>query len=123
MKTYTVEIAERSRSGGPPSRDDADGNAEAESPEGIAADVYNEDGTIEASARTSYDDYGLEADSDGGRPDPIRREVTADVTTLDVQFERGDGGFEFRVLGDREELLRERVSDEEWGLGARAERE
>ncbi len=98
METYALEIAE------------------TESGEGITADVYDEAGTIAASTRANYADYDLEADRDDGPPEPIERETAADVTALDAQFERDDGGFVFRVLGDREELLRARVEDDEWGL-------
>lgn len=87
---------------------------ESESGDGIAADVYSDDGLVESSARVPYEDYDLEPSD--GNPEPVVREVTADVTTIDVQFERDDAGFLFRVLGDRDELVAERVDDVEWGI-------
>ena len=98
METYTVEIAE------------------TESHEGLSADVYDGDGLVAESARVAYADYGLAAVRDDWEPESIEREVTTDVTTLDVQVSRGDDEFEFRVLGDREELLSERVSDSDLQL-------
>jgi hypothetical protein len=38
------------------------------------------------------------------------------VTALDIQLTRTEGAFEVRVLGDREELIAEQVTDAEWGL-------
>lgn len=83
---------------------------------GIDVDVYDEDDLVEASTRIPYDDYDLDPADGREDPSPIVREVTADVTTLDVQYERDDGGFSVRVLGDRDELLTERVDDESWDL-------
>lgn len=98
METYTVEITEN------------DNN------EGITADVYDADGLVTDSARVTYTDYGLTATRGEGQSDTIEREVTADVTTLNLQFSRENREFEFRLLGDREELLRERISDADWNL-------
>lgn len=98
METYTVEIAED------------------ESHEGLSADVYNADGLVADSARVTYADYGVAAVREDWEPDVVEREVTADVTTLDVQVARHGDEFEFRLLGDREELLRERVSDSDLRL-------
>lgn len=97
METYRLEVRE------------TDGSV------GIDADVYGADDLIRTSARVAYDDHGLESvgDGDGSR---IVREVTADVTTLDLQYERDDAGFAFRLLGDRDELLSVRVEDEAWDL-------
>lgn len=93
METYTVEIAE------------------TESHEGITADVYDADGLVTESAHVAYADYGVAAVRDDWEPDTIEREVTADVTTLDMQVSRGNDEFAFRLLGDREELLSERLAD------------
>jgi hypothetical protein len=98
METYTVEIAE------------------TESHEGISADVYDEDGLVTESLHVAYEDYGVAAVRDDWEPDVVEREVTADVTTLDLQVSRGDDVFEFRLLGDRAELLRERLSDSDLQL-------
>ena len=98
LETYTLEIAEE------------------DSHEGITADVYDEDGLIEASTRVTYSDHSLAANRDEWEPDPRRVDVDADVMTLNLQVERGDGSFEFRLLGDREELARERVTDSDWRL-------
>lgn len=81
---------------------------------GIDADVYGDDDLVEASTSVGYEDHGLESGDEDASP--IVREVTADVTTIDLQYQRDDAGFEFRVLGDREDVLVERVEDEEWGL-------
>ena len=48
---------------------------------------------------------------DDREPDAIEREVTADVTTLDLQLTRVDDELEFRLVGDDDDLFRERVSD------------
>ncbi|MDQ2052111.1 hypothetical protein RBH26_16660 [Natronolimnohabitans sp. A-GB9] len=84
--------------------------------EGIDADVYGSDDVIEASTRVSYTDYDLEPPESRDEQPSHTAEVTADVTTLSLQYERDDGGFEFRLLGDRDELTRVRVDDEEWDL-------
>ncbi|MXV63690.1 hypothetical protein GS429_16810 [Natronorubrum sp. JWXQ-INN-674] len=97
METYRLEVRETETNG-------------------IGADVYGPDDLIEASTRVSYDDYDL--DPPGSRDDApaYTEEVTTDVMTLDLQYERDDGGFEFRLLGDRDELARVRIDDEEWDL-------
>ncbi|WP_368411735.1 hypothetical protein [Haladaptatus halobius] len=89
---------------------------ENESREGIRAEVRG-DGTIEESARISYDDYGLTAERER-IPDERRTEFTADATTLRLQTERDGGGFQFRVLGDGETLAEQRVTDDEWNVTA-----
>lgn len=99
METYTLEIAE------------------TDDHEEITADVYDEEGLIEASARVGYDDVGLSVDRDDWTPEPVRRDFTADVMTMDVQFSYAEREFEFQVLGDRDELLSERVEDDDWRLG------
>lgn len=88
---------------------------ESETGEGIDVDLYGDDDLIEASARASYENFDLEPQKDRTSP-LLEREVTADVTTTDVQFERDGSGFSVRVLGDREELLVERIEDDEWDL-------
>lgn len=83
---------------------------------GIDADVYGEDELIEESTHVSYADYDLEVpDERDGQPSRSA-EVTADVMTIDLQVERIDSGFSFRVLGDRDELTTVRIDDEEWSL-------
>lgn len=89
---------------------------ETETGNGIDVDLYDEDDLVEASTRVAYGDHGLEPDDDRSSPDPIVREVTTDVMSVDLQYERDDAGFRFRVFGDRDELVTERVEDEEWGL-------
>lgn len=98
MQTYTLHVEE------------------SETGDGLDVDVYDEDGTIEASAWVGYEDYGVA--SRGGDPEPTETTFSADVLTLDLQVERDDGGFTVRVLGDGETLANERVDDEEWGLAA-----
>ncbi|WP_254768630.1 hypothetical protein [Salinilacihabitans rarus] len=83
---------------------------------GLDVTVYGDDDLVETSTRITYEAYGLEPAADREDPAPIEREVTADVTTTDVQFERDGAGFSVRLLGDREVLLAERVDDESWGL-------
>lgn len=101
MQTYTLELRED------------------ESGEGIQADLYNEEGTIESATRASYDDHGLTTMDDDWAPDPRRLDVTADVLTVDVQYDHDGGGFEFRVVGDGETLATERVTDDDWELRKR----
>lgn len=98
METYRLEVEEMTER------------------EGLTADLYGEDDLVEASTRVAYEDHGLEPSDD--REDDVRvtREVTTDVTTIDVQFERDDAGFAFRVLGDRDEIATERLDDEELGV-------
>lgn len=85
---------------------------------GIDADIYGGDDLIEESTHVSYENYDLEVpDSRDGQPS-YSEEITADVTTLDLQVERIDTGFSFRVLGDRDELTTVRIDDEEWNLDA-----
>lgn len=83
--------------------------------EGIDADVYDGDDLVAESTRVSYDEYGLEAPSTDADPS-VEREVTTDVTTIDLQYERDGASFTFRLLGDRSEIATVRVDDEEWGL-------
>ncbi len=92
--------------------------AEDETHEGIRADLYDEDGLVEKSTRISYGDHGLTAMRDDWEPKPIEREVTADVTTLDLQHTRQQGEFEFRLLGDRDELHSERIADSDWKIAS-----
>lgn len=82
---------------------------------GIDADVYGEDGIVEASTRVAYEEYGLDSSS-SSETEPVTESVTADVTSLDLQTERDDAGFAFRLLGDRDELAAVRIEDEEWDL-------
>lgn len=98
MQTYTLRVAENA------------------SHEGISTEVLDEDGMVVETTQLSYGDYGMAAVRDGDGPDPIETEVTADVTSTDLQFSRQDDEFEFRFLGDREVLASERVDDEDWGL-------
>ena len=83
---------------------------------GIDADVFNTDDVIEESTRVVYEDHGLEPPESREEEPSYTEEITADVTTLDLQYERDGGGFEFRLLGDRDELTRVRIDDEEWNL-------
>lgn len=97
METYRLEIPE------------------AES-DGIDADVYGADDVIEESTGVAYENHGLEAPDSRDEQPSYTEEITTDVTTLSLQYERDDGGFEFRLLGDRDELTRVRIDDEEWNL-------
>lgn len=90
---------------------------ESDTEDGLDVDVYDEDGTIEASTWVGYEDYGVVPDrEDGENPDARKTEFSADVTVLDLQVERDTGAFTLRVLGDRETLASERILDEQWGL-------
>ncbi|ELY48765.1 hypothetical protein [Natronolimnohabitans innermongolicus] len=84
--------------------------------EGIDADVYGDDDLVEESTRVSYADFDLEPPESRDEAPAYSEEITADVTTMNLQYERDDGGFEFRLLGDRDELTRIRIDDEEWDL-------
>ena len=97
METYRLEVREAETNG-------------------IDADVYGADDLVEESTRVAYDDFDLEPPESREETPAYSEEVTADVTTLDLQYERDDGGFEFRLLGDRDELTRIRIDDEEWDL-------
>lgn len=96
METYRLEVRE------------------TEGP-GLDADVYNGNDVVTESTYISYDDYDLEppssSSSDGQQS--YSEEVTADVTTVDLQYERDDAGFVFRLLGDRDELASVRIDGEE----------
>jgi hypothetical protein len=98
METYTLELSE-----------DTEGNE-------LVAELYDIDGLIEASERAVYDDFALSPDSEERDTSERTRQTTADVMALDIQVTRTDGVFEIRVLGNREELITERITDEEWGL-------
>ena len=98
METYTLELSE-----GP------EGNE-------LMAQLYDIDGLIEASERVPYEDYALSPDDEEREAPEQTWKTTADVTALDIQLTRVEGAFEVRVLGDREELIAERITDEEWGL-------
>lgn len=98
MQTYTLAIDE------------------SETGDGIDVDVYNEDGTIDASTWIGYEDHGVAADRSGDESPSHETEFTADVMTLGLQIERDDAGFLVRVLGDQDPLAEERLDDEEWGL-------
>jgi hypothetical protein len=103
METYTLELSE-----------DTEGNE-------LIAELYDIDGLVEASERVAYDDFALSSGSDERDTPERTRQTTADVTALDIQLTRTEGAFEVRVLGDREELIAERVTDAEWGLARNPE--
>lgn len=98
METYTLRIAE------------------TQNAEGIDADILDSDGLVQESTRVSYEDYGVNANRSDWKPDDVEREITADVTTMNLQVSRSDGTFQFRLLGDRDELHRERIGDDDWRL-------
>lgn len=100
METYRMEVSE---------------NAEADE---LLVDVYNGDELVEVAERVPYAEYALTSTNGGSAESHEARstEATADVTTLDVQITRVEGAFEVRLLGDREELVSERVTDADWGL-------
>lgn len=92
--------------------------------EGIEATVTGEDGLVEASTYVAYEDHDLAADrADDGSdvPNEERVEFTADVLSLRLQLQRLDASFEFRVVGDDEELARTTVADGDWHLVDRSE--
>ncbi|ADJ16045.1 hypothetical protein [Halalkalicoccus jeotgali] len=99
LKTYTLHVEE------------------SETEDGLDVDVYDADGTIEASTWIGYEDYGVT--SRGGDPEPTETTFSADVLTLDLQVERDEAAFLIRVLGDAEILASKRLVDEAWGLAAR----
>lgn len=97
MRDYTLRVAER------------DDN------EGVTADLYGPEGTIQKTAGALYENHGMEVEREES-PDPIERDVTADAMALQIETQRLDSGFDFRLLGDGEELERVRVRDSEWDL-------
>lgn len=97
METYRLEVRESSAPG-------------------IDADVYDADDLIEESTHVSYDDFDIDLPEQREEPSAQTQEVTADVTTIDLQLQRTDGGFTIRLLGDRDELATVRIEDEEWDL-------
>lgn len=91
--------------------------SEADDGEGITADVYNDDGTIEESTFVAYEDYDLMPDRRADDPPEHRREVDADPVDFEIEVLRDDAGFEFRLLSvEGEQLVSERVDDDEFGL-------
>ncbi len=99
MQTYTLVVSE------------TDAN------EGIVGEVYNESGTIEESVGLEYEEFGLTAIRDDWKPQERRTQVSADVTTLNLELRRTEGAFEFRLLGDAsDELAVERVADADWKI-------
>ena len=97
METYRLEVRETETSG-------------------IDVDVFDADDLIEESTHVFYENYDLEPPDSRAESPSYSEEITADVTALDLQYERDDGGFEFRLLGDRDELTRVRIADDEWDL-------
>ncbi|EMA39499.1 hypothetical protein [Halobiforma nitratireducens] len=83
---------------------------------GIDADVYDDDDLIVESTHVQYDDHEIHPPDSRDANPTDSTEVTADVTTLDLQVTRVGRGFSFRLLGDRDELASVRVDDEEWDL-------
>jgi hypothetical protein len=90
--------------------------SETDTSEGITADVYNEDGTLEETTRIPYEDYGLVPERGSGDPDEREQTFDADVLTMQLRTARSDGVTEIAVLGDGDRLCAERITDEEWGL-------
>ena len=82
--------------------------------EGFSVNLYNDDGTVVVGERISYDEFDVKPEDRS--IDERRHKLSTDVTDLDIQVERNDGAFEFRVLGDRRELFAERVGDSDRGL-------
>lgn len=91
---------------------------EAETGEELTVDLYNEGGTIEETVRVPYEDHGLVAVREEDRPSQRDHEFRADVMTTNLQFERLQGEFVIRVLGDGEEIHSERINDDDWRLAA-----
>lgn len=102
METYRLEVRE------------------AETGEGIDVDLYDEDDLVDTSTRVAYEEFGLEPEDGRAEPTPEVRELRTDATRTDVQFERDGAGFQFRVIGDGDDLVTTRVDDEEWGLAERS---
>lgn len=100
METYRLEIGE------------------TDNGEELTVDLYNEGGTIEEAVHIPYEDHGLRAVRDEGRPSQRDHEFREDVMTTDLQIERREGAFVVRVLGDGEEIHSERIDDDDWRLVA-----
>ncbi|ADB63824.1 hypothetical protein Htur_5193 (plasmid) [Haloterrigena turkmenica DSM 5511] len=71
MRTYRLELRETGTNG-------------------IDADVYADD-VIEESTRVAYENHDLEPPESRDEGPSYTEEVTADVTTLNLQYERDDG--------------------------------
>ncbi|PSQ02002.1 hypothetical protein BRC94_02430 [Halobacteriales archaeon QS_5_70_17] len=95
MGTYRLEIGETG------------------SGEELTVDLYNEGGTIEEAVHVPYEDHGLGAARDEGRPSQRDREFREDVMTTDLQIERRQGAFVVRALGDGEEIHSERIDEDD----------
>lgn len=83
---------------------------------GLDVDVYGEDDLIVESTHITYDDFDIDVPDDRETPDEKSTEVTADVTSIDLQIQRDEGRFTVRLLGDRDELTVVRIGDDEWNL-------
>jgi hypothetical protein len=83
---------------------------------GIDADVYGEDDLIVESTHVSYDDFDIDVPEERAEPDGKSAEVTADITTIDLQIQRAEDRFSVRLFGDRDELTVVRIDDDEWNL-------
>jgi hypothetical protein len=84
--------------------------------DGIDVDVLDEDGLVETTTQVTYADYDLMAEREGECPDPVEEEFTVDATSIDLQLERGERDFEFRVIAGEEEAARATVTDTDWRL-------
>lgn len=97
---------------------------EMDSAKGISADVYDEDGTIEATETVAYEEFGIEAVREDGHPDARTEEFTVDAMRVDVEVVREEGTdeamgyFEFAVLADGDRAARVRVADTDWRLAS-----
>lgn len=84
--------------------------------DGIDADVLDEDGLVETTTQVTYADYDLMAEREGESPEALEQEFTVDAANIDLQLERGERNFEFRVVAGDEEAARVTVTDTDWHL-------
>lgn len=87
--------------------------------DGIDADVLDEGGLVETSRQVSYADYDLTTERGDALPGIIQEEFTVDATSIDLQLERGERNFVFRVIAGGEEVVNVTVEDDDWGLEPR----
>jgi hypothetical protein len=87
--------------------------------DGIDADVLDEDGLVETTRQVTYADHGLTTEREEDGPCIIEEEFTVDAASIDIQLERGEGRFEFRVIVDEKEAARVTVADADWQLERR----
>ena len=83
--------------------------------DGIDADVVDND-LVESAIQLTYSDDDVMAERGDGGPDRIEEAFTVDGQSIDLQLERNERTFMFRVIADGEEVARIEVDDADWNL-------